>query len=620
MITISQIIHRITSISAKHPLIIIALITLLTYANALPNDFVFDDYSFLFNWPTITQPLHNLSLLLTGDIPYGHTGVYRPVRSLIYSFSLSLFHHQPFGYHLQAVLIHLSISLLLYSISKHLTKNKPVSFWVSLIFAVHPLHTEATSWITASFDTTGLLLLFISFYLYLQHRHTKSPQPLLRQLSLLLAFVASFIYEITLIYPLLLFVYEYLLVKKAPIISTINRIKPYFFGPTTYLILKFMVLNLENRAHHYIANSPTITALTMLVAHAKYYFITLFPSPPNINHSITHGITNFYFDEIYPGKPMSFPSPTSPSVLFSLLFLIFLVSVIIKFHKQKPLLCFGLLWMTISLLPVMQIAPTINLFAERYAYLASFGLLLSLVWSLHHLLHTKPVLFHVILVLYTCLCIPLSIRRNTQWHNHLSFWTASLRQSPNSSIITNQMASTYWEMGDLDTARLYALKAVELNPGNAVTLYNLAVAYFHQENFPAALELVDRAINVSPIYANSYILKADILRLQHQPGQAIPFYQRALELNRFAFPAYINLSSCYQLSNQTDNAVSILQKALGLAPQNPDLYLALGAIYHQQNLFDQALKTYSQGLIYDPTHSGLQQALSRAQNQEPWSQ
>ncbi|MEK7165835.1 MAG: hypothetical protein AAB874_03450, partial [Patescibacteria group bacterium] len=93
--------------------VIVVLLISLVYLNALPNQFVLDDDTFLANWQ-LTHDLKNLPVFLTGALPFEHLGDYRPLKGIILSLNYALFGVNPIGYHLQALLIHLVSVLLAY--------------------------------------------------------------------------------------------------------------------------------------------------------------------------------------------------------------------------------------------------------------------------------------------------------------------------------------------------------------------------------------------------------------------------------------------------------------------------------------------------------------------------
>src|SRR3989344_745496 len=96
-------------------LFVVIIATIGSFVNILPNKLVWDDEIFLQKWETINSS-GNIGRLIWGDLPPGHTGVYRPVRSLVYLASKSIWQDNIALYHIKSVILHTSIAILVYLI------------------------------------------------------------------------------------------------------------------------------------------------------------------------------------------------------------------------------------------------------------------------------------------------------------------------------------------------------------------------------------------------------------------------------------------------------------------------------------------------------------------------
>src|SRR3989338_8645359 len=125
---------------------LICLAGFLTYANSLSGIFVFDDHSFIENNPAIYQ-LSNFKA-----IAQFHPS--RPFGTYTFAMDYSLWGLNPFGYHLTNLLIHLMTSVLVWWFVTMLTPGvRWVALAAALIFAVHPIHTEAVNYITQRYTS-----------------------------------------------------------------------------------------------------------------------------------------------------------------------------------------------------------------------------------------------------------------------------------------------------------------------------------------------------------------------------------------------------------------------------------------------------------------------------------
>ncbi|MFT4808424.1 MAG: putative PEP-CTERM system TPR-repeat lipoprotein [Paraglaciecola sp.] len=76
----------------------------------------------------------------------------------------------------------------------------------------------------------------------------------------------------------------------------------------------------------------------------------------------------------------------------------------------------------------------------------------------------------------------------------MTSYEMALQQNPNNYIANNNLAYLYLQKGDIEKAKGYGLKAVELEPDNSAALDTLAQIYVAEKEYEEALNLYDRAI------------------------------------------------------------------------------------------------------------------------------
>src|SRR5262249_54837101 len=100
---------------------------------------------------------------------------YRPFIRMLFGLSYQAFGLETPYWHLLNVLIYCAVVALSYSLIKRISGSKAVGAVGALLFAVHPIHSEAAAWTCGSVDTLHALFYFGSFALYLRMREEKSP-------------------------------------------------------------------------------------------------------------------------------------------------------------------------------------------------------------------------------------------------------------------------------------------------------------------------------------------------------------------------------------------------------------------------------------------------------------
>jgi len=159
-----------------HKTILIALIIVVcsaAYFNTLFFNFVCDDHSLIIDNPYI-RAFKFLPLFFTHDIwnisiMAINSGYYRPLLGASFMLDYALWHTNPFGYHLANLIFHILVAILVFLLVEMLFKNRVIAFSSALLFSVHPIHTEAVSFISGRVDVLCLFFFLLSLLLFLKY-------------------------------------------------------------------------------------------------------------------------------------------------------------------------------------------------------------------------------------------------------------------------------------------------------------------------------------------------------------------------------------------------------------------------------------------------------------------
>lgn len=549
MITIEE---KIKSIA------LIALLSFIVYANTFGNEFAWDDKDFIIERLEIRRLSNVPSFFTTGSM-----GVYRPVRTVFYAVNYALWGQNPLGYHLNALFIHISITILIYLILISALSNR-LSLMTALLFAVHPVHTEAISFITTSFDEIGVLFLFISFYLYVNAKDQRTYTA-----SIVFSGLAFFTYEITLTLPLILVLYDYCFGRLDR--EKLRRYLPFVGLALFYLFVRFPVLEIGARRPGYWGGSLYLTILAMSKAFIEYIRVSVIPLNLSVYHDISVPDTIF-----------------ETGVLLSLSLLVIFAAITLKAHKRSKVTVFGVSWFFITLLPVSNIIPFQTLMAERYLYLPSMGFCLLLAvmvdWTYQRLEEDKQIIPMAFLVFVLIFYSATTIDRNSDWRDDLSLWTQTIKTNPSNYAAHLNLGSAYGADGAYEEALIEFERALELAPDNPLVHNGLGIIYHRK---------------------GSYEL-------------ATVEYKRALQLtnnDRWKDPSddlstpkiHYNLGLAYTANGAYDLALEELQKALVLGLNSSVVHSGLGDVYYYFGLYDHAIVEYEEA---------VELALTDSQNME----
>lgn len=139
-------------------LAIVAVVAFAVFAPSLGGEFVYDDKRQVAENPLIQEPKLYLKALTSdvwafkGDGTISASNYWRPTFTALSIVNFRLFGLEPFGWHLVNVLLHVGVCLLAYWFLRCLGMGKMPSLAVSILFAVHPVHTESVAWVAGSPD------------------------------------------------------------------------------------------------------------------------------------------------------------------------------------------------------------------------------------------------------------------------------------------------------------------------------------------------------------------------------------------------------------------------------------------------------------------------------------
>ena len=574
------------------------VVFLVYFLSIFRNEFVWDDLGFIFEWPeTHTLSWNNFESYWKGVVPEGQGGVYRPIRSIFYAVSYWLWKGQPLGYHFQAAIVQGLASVVVYLLSKKLLQNSQVAYLAGWIFGLHPIHAEAVTWVTASFDTIGFLFLLLSVYWYLSFSESNSKVAYV--LSLLLATIAYFTNEMTLVLPGLLalnHIYTQFRKNKKVVwnrwFTEILRLAPFGVMVLIYCYIRFGVLEIFSREGQYLFNSPAITGMVMAVGLVKYLGLLVIPINLMINHQLLPGINGLFYHDFFYGNVGYVPSISNTTIMLHVALLATLGYLAYRLKRKIPLVGWFLGWFVLSLLAVLQIFPQSIIFAERYLYIASVGfsiLLSSLIYRFfqNHLI--RKIVISVLLLSYSFVLVTY----NLVWSDGFTFWKYQAQVAPPSALIYSDLGREYAVKQDLDNAQYWLEKAFEVNPRNVLAISNLGAVYALQEDFEKALEMQQLALDIRPSYASAILNQASAYYDLQNYEKAAELYQQFLTFDSDNIEALSKLAKCFHELFVYNQAEKWYLKALELEPYNIDVINNLGNLYLNWGKYQASLEQFT---------------------------
>jgi hypothetical protein len=325
--------------------IIIAL-SLAVYSNALLNGLVYDDLAQVVE----NRWLRDLSYLreVFAKGVWGFSGdeqsnYYRPLMHVSYMLTYAVFGLRPWAFHLVNILLHAAVSVLVFFSALKLAKSAQLSATIAppllaaLLFAAHPIHTEAVTWVAGIPELSFAFFYLWSFYLYMQAAEEDSQHPgLLVLLSLISFFLSTLSKETALTLPIVLVAYDFSFRKGSfePLLS-LKRYLPYALVAAAYFAIRTEVLGgfAHMKRHAELSNYE--------------YFINVFPLISRYLEKLVLPLNLNVFYEFHPIHSI-LQAEGIVSLAVTCAFLLF---VVLSYRKHK-LAFFSASFIVIPLLPV----------------------------------------------------------------------------------------------------------------------------------------------------------------------------------------------------------------------------------------------------------------------------
>src|ERR1043166_2469968 len=148
---------------------IVGLAAGIVYLNSLANGFVFDGLIAFVQNPLVHQPRF-LFHAFTTDYWRGTSVdlLYRPLTVFSWGINNLLHGMRPFGFHLGNVVLHVLVSLTVFRLVNQLFQNLRLALVTGVVFALHPIHTEAVASIVGRAELLMSLFALLALHFYLQ--------------------------------------------------------------------------------------------------------------------------------------------------------------------------------------------------------------------------------------------------------------------------------------------------------------------------------------------------------------------------------------------------------------------------------------------------------------------
>jgi protein O-mannosyl-transferase len=520
--------------------ILIIILGLVVYVNALSGSFVWDDQVIVRNNASLRE-WSAIPKIFTPDNSVGSSMrrvFWRPLQFFSYFLEHPLWGSNPAGYHFTNILLHILVALALYKFINIVFDNVSLAYLTSALFVTHPLHTEAVAYISGRGDLLAVLFMLVSFILYIGKRKSLH---IPMMISYCLALLSK---ESALILPFMLLIYHYTLEEKP------GKKFLYIAVPAAaYLLLRATILRAALPQDPWIATAPERIP-GFFVAITNYIRLILLP----------FGLHMEYGDRLF--------SISDPRAIAGIAISAASLIYAFKARRRNRLVFFSISWFFAALLPSSNIYPLPFYMAEHYLYLSSVGFFILLAKGLLAVKRPRGAgtfLMISLLALYSI----MTIAQNQYWKNDVTLFNRALKY-------------------EKSNARLY---------------YNLGVTYYGLGQKDRAIEMFDKAIVCDGTFAYAYNKLGMAYRERNDNEKARILFLKAIALDPAFIQAYQNLCSLYVATGRVQEAIDLYKTSLAIKITLEQIYNAVGLMCHENGKEDEAIALFKKAIEANPGYA-----------------
>lgn len=518
------------------PLPAILALTLAVYLPAMRGPFLFDDLSLP---------------ILSGSPPGEWTFYARRIARSIFNLSLLADYHlwglNPAPFHWLNWLLHAANGLLVFVILRAWKQ----SFWLSVfgagVFWLHPLQTEAVSYIASRSEGLSVLFSYAALALFL--RHGAGAAIGWRQVAVLVPLMALAVLskESAAAMVGVMMLVDLLGGGARRLASNWRLYLPLVAGGAAATLYIVRLASREGSAGFGLQGVKPLdylwTQFQVIPVYIRFY---LFPWGQNLDHA--------------------YPLAKAPADFLSWAGLVLLAALAYgawRVRTENPSLLLGFLSFLALLAPTSSIIPIADTLVERRLYLPMIGLLLATCSLLGRIAWNPMRSAGVALILL--LLAGLTMMRNGVYASSTAMWLDSIKGNPKNSRAHFQLAYAYYREGRCAEANTHYSQAAATGRPDYELLVDWALSLDCAGDAASAADKLREAAAVKRD-SHAWATLGMIYGKRGRSAEALEALNQALAINPRDANALAYRGNVYLLSGRTSEAIADFEAALKIAP------------------------------------------------------
>ncbi|HTS18874.1 MAG TPA: tetratricopeptide repeat protein [Verrucomicrobiae bacterium] len=580
---------------------LIVLAALAVYYNSFAVPFLMDDASSIEENRTIRHlwPIWNV----LSPSPSSFTGG-RPVVNLSLAVNHALSGNRVWGYHAFNLGAHILAGLALFGIVRR-TLLRPglrerfdasaawVALAIALIWTVHPLHTEAVTYISERCESLAGMFYLLTLYAFLRGAESQKSTAWF-VLSVAACFLGMGSKEVMVTAPAMVLIYDTIFISGSLREAWARHRYLYLGLASSWLFLRHLMAGLDNRGAGYgLGVGWWSYALVECQGIVHYLRLALWPHP-----------LVFDYGEYVPAQHLAAIAPCA-------LILAALAGGVLFALKRCRMVGFLGIWFLGILAPTSSVVPILGSpVAEHRMYLPLASVVALIVVGavvLGRRLSPQPRRRMVLGCAAGAFLVGLlglvTIQRNRDYKSVLSIWQDTVEKCPNNARALYNLGVVLIQQGRLEDGLQQYERALKIKPDYAEVHYNMGAALAQAGRVAEAIQHYRQALRIRPDFAdarsNLGIALAGLGRLQ----EAIDEYEQALRTDPDHAEAHYNLALALMQKGEVRAAISHYEQALQIKPDFAEAHNNLGNAMLRAGMIQDAIGQYEQALRINPRYA-----------------
>jgi len=595
----------------------IAAMTFLVYFGSFEVPFQFDDLPNIQHNEIIRDLDHFIDPSSAEGMQFYNSVQRRFIGYLSFALDYAVHGLDVTGYHVTNLLIHIINAIFVYMlvlftfrtpVMRAGPEERPdegihrlIALFASLLFAVHPIQTQAVTYIVQRFASLATLFSLGALLCYVRFRLAKTPRKGLVYYGLAIgsAVLGVKTKEIVFTVPVMIGVYE-LMFFRGELKKRLLALAPFALP---MVLVPMMVLGAKEGMGNILAGLTESTRVQTEMSRWDYLltqfrvvvtYIRLLFVPVGQNLDYDYPVYHSLFD---------------PAVLASFLFLLTLFGggVYLWYRNRRServrpyqmLISFGVIWFFVTLSVESSVIPIKDVIFEHRVYLPSFGAFAVVGGVVLWVVQKRPGMLRKVMVVCGLIVIILAgatYARNKVWESELSLWEDVVKKSPDKARGYNNLGTWYDRKGMPDKAVTLYEKAIDIQSDYAEAFYNLGVISTKKGDLSDAIGKFQKTIAIDPGYTAAYYNLGVILSKNGRKDEAGDLYEKAIASDPGFAPAYYNLGLLSERKSDSEEALEYYQKAVKLDPDMSDAWFRMGSIVFDRNDYEKAVEYYQHSI------------------------